>query len=71
MGKITLTPDEATMLRQIGTHVAGPRHTRTLSADDRTLEVGSLPMRAICTTDLSTVAYQELDCDHGREKLNA
>ncbi len=41
MEKITLTPDEAAMLHQIGTHVAGPRHTRTLSADDRTVEVVS------------------------------
>ena len=43
MGKIPLTPDEAALLRHIGSNVAGPRHTLTLPADRRIAElVGEL-----------------------------
>ena len=43
MTKITLTPDEAALLRHIGSKVAGPRHTLALPADHRIAElVGEL-----------------------------
>ena len=43
MTKISLTPDEAALLRHIGSKVPGPRHTLTLPADHRVTElVGEL-----------------------------